>query len=117
MDNEIKKQDKTKMVYGSLLGLSFTLTGKYLCMTREKMEALITTNKGQLHPTITKRTDFLVTGEFLEDGRKTTIGKKYLKAQSLGTPIFAEEDFQRFLKGRFRNPEYLLGNKDSYVKK
>jgi NAD-dependent DNA ligase len=83
--NEVKEAQKeeidpSKVINGSLLGLSFCLTGKFLSLTREKMEDLINNNKGVLHLTIQKKTNFLVTAEFLEDGRKAAEGKKNIKA-------------------------------------
>jgi hypothetical protein len=45
------------------------------------MEDFIELYRGKLHPSINKKTDFLITGYVLEDGRKLEEGKKYLKAQ------------------------------------
>ena len=47
----------------------------------------------------------------MEDGRKVEDGKKYQKAKKLCTRIMKEDEFEKYLKLRFKNPEYLLGQK------
>jgi len=56
--------------------------------------------------TIIKKTDYLITGAKMDDGRKAEEGKKYQRALSLGVNIFTEKEFEDFLKVRFKNPRY-----------
>lgn len=105
----------TKKVNGSLLGLHFCVNGTFKNIHRKALEELITKNKGKLHSTITGKTDFLIIGDVMEDGRKVEDGKKYQKAKKLCTRIMKEDEFEKYLKLRFKNPEYLLGQKIQQV--
>ena len=87
------------------------MNGTFKNIHRKALEELITKNKGKLHSTITGKTDFLIIGDIMEDGRKVEDGKKYQKAKKLCTRIMKEDEFEKYLKLRFKNPEYLLGQK------
>lgn len=75
------------------------------------MEDLVRRNKGKVQSSLSRNSNFLVYGEFLEDGRKAMDGKKFQKAKMIGTQMFDETQFENWLKRRFRNPLYLLGRK------
>ena len=69
--------DPTKKVNGTLMGLNFVITGIFNNLTRVQMEDLVRKNKGRVQSSLSRNTNFLVYGEYLEDGRKASEGKKY----------------------------------------
>ena len=74
---DIDMIDKSKVINGSLIGLKFVITGVFRSMHRSELEEFIKTNKGRIQSGVSRNTDFVVTGEMLEDGREVTQGKKY----------------------------------------
>jgi len=56
-----------------------------------------------------KKTDYLIMGYKMDDGRKIEEGKKYLRAKAINTKIFTEKEFEEFLKVKFKNPRYQIG--------
>ena len=68
------------------------------------MEEFVEKLKGKLMPTVSRRTNFLVLGHILEDGRQPEEGQKYKKAKAFGcTTIYSEDEFEQFCKRRLRN--------------
>ena len=80
------------------MGLTFAVSGNFLNITRQKMEQFVEKHKGKLHPSVSRKTHFLVIGETLEDGRKAEEGMKYKKSIQFGTTIYREKEFERFCK-------------------
>lgn len=80
-----KKEEKQEE---TLAGLSFVITGKLgkVFKNRAELEEVIKSRGGSVKSSVTKNTSYLIANE-AED----TI--KYKTAQSLGTPILAEEEF------------------------
>ena len=74
---------------GTLAGKSFVLTGTLATMTRDQAKALIKSNAGKIHSSITKDTDFLLAGE--------SAGTKLKKANELGIKIIDEDEFKKLL--------------------
>ncbi len=68
---------------GTLQGKSFVITGT-LSKPRTEVEALIRAHGGTVQNSVSKKTDYLITGA--DPG-----GSKYTKAQSLGTPMLNEQ--------------------------
>lgn len=50
---------------------------------------------------VNKRTDYLIVGHILDDGRLPPEGKKYQMAVKLGKKIMTESDFENFCKMKF----------------
>ena len=60
---------------------------------------------------VSGKTNYLVAGYKLEDGRDVTQGSKYRKAETLGTPILDEEKFEALVKKLSKNESFTIGNK------
>lgn len=73
-----------------LEGKNFVLTGTLKKYTRQKAKELITSLGGNVTSSISKKTDYLVTGE--------NPGSKYDKAQQLGIKILDENSFELIVK-------------------
>lgn len=57
------------------------------------------------------KTDILVTGYKLEDGREVTQGSKYRNATDKGTEILTEDEFEERIKKLSGNEEFVLGQR------
>ena len=74
---------------GKLEGLTFVLTGTLLSMTREEAKRRIREEGGEVSETVSKKTDFVVSGE--------NPGSKYEKAKKLNVKIIKEQEFLKML--------------------
>ena len=74
---------------GKLSGKSFVLTGSLESLTRDQAKALIKSNGGKIHSTITKDTNFLVVGN--------SPGSKLKKALDMGAEIVDEKKFRQMV--------------------
>lgn len=82
----VKLSSKTrKTSAGVLKGQTFVLTGKLAQFTREEATGRIEELGGTVTSTVSKRTSYVIVGE--------DPGSKLEKAQKLGIPIIAEDEF------------------------
>ena len=75
-----------------LLGYTFVFTGVLAGMGREESSDYVKTLGGRVTSAVSGRTDYLVVGEQLEDGRPYTEGTKYKKALELGVRVVKGEE-------------------------
>jgi len=83
----IDKKDKNKQ---KLAGKTFVLTGGLSSLTRDEAKAKIRELGGNVSSSVSKKTDFVVTGE--------KAGSKFEKAKKLGVEILDEKNFLDLLK-------------------
>lgn len=85
---------ESKLVSQSLAGKTFVLTGTLPTLERREAKALIEANGGKVSGSVSKKTDYLLSGE--------KSGSKQTKAQELGIAIINEEEFLALVtKGDF----------------
>jgi DNA ligase (NAD+) len=89
-DFGVKVQDFAK-IEGALSGKNFVITGTLSGMSREEAAAKIENLGGNFQKTISKTTDFLVTGGKVG-------ASKLAKAEKLGVKILTEDDFLEMLQ-------------------
>ncbi len=75
---------------GPLRGQTFVISGTLAAYSRENAEARIVSLGGTTTSSVTKATDFLVTGE--------RPGSKLAKAQRYGTALLSDEEFMALLR-------------------
>ncbi|WP_414632378.1 NAD-dependent DNA ligase LigA [Acetobacterium sp. UBA5834] len=75
----------------TLVGKTFVLTGTLPTLDRREAKALIEANGGKVAGSVSKKTDFLLSGE--------KSGSKYTKAQELGITIIDEDAFLALVTG------------------
>ena len=68
---------------GCLEGYTFVFSGVLTNMTREESEDYVKCLGGRVTGNVSSKTQYLVCGDLLEDGRPYTDGSKYKKAKSL----------------------------------
>jgi DNA ligase (NAD+) len=71
-------------------GKQFVLTGTLTSFTRDEARALIEARGGRVNSSVSKKTDYVVTGE--------AAGSKLDKAQSLGVTVLDEDAFKEMLE-------------------
>ncbi len=75
---------------GKFKGMTFVLTGTMESMSREQAKEKIKAMGGEVSESVSKKTNFLVTGE--------NPGSKYDKAKQFGVKILDEQSFSKLLK-------------------
>ncbi|ESS30893.1 ATPase, AAA family protein [Toxoplasma gondii VEG] len=81
-----KEEGSTNPLAGStscFAGKTFVFTGVLDSMAREEAVSAVVGNGGRCTSAVSGRTDYLVAGALLEDGRDVTTGSKYRKALQL----------------------------------
>ena len=86
-----------------LEGLAFVLTGLNESLTRDEMTSLISKYGGVERSAVSKKTNYLVAGFEMEDGRPITEGSKYRAAMEKGVSIINEDDLLKMIYDS--NPE------------
>lgn len=75
-------------------------------MAREKIESFIATHGGRTTSGISGKTDYLIVGFKLEDGRDVSTGNKYKNAQQRKVPILTESEFESFIRRKSGNEDF-----------
>ena len=83
------QQNKTVAISSSLEGKTFVLTGTLPSYTRNEVKALIDKHGGSTSSSVSKNTDFLLTGD--------SAGSKLEKAKKLNINILSEDDFKSMI--------------------
>lgn len=73
--------------------LKIAVSGVFESMGREGIEEYIKERGGKISTTVTGKTNFLVIGHTLEDGRASSEGSKYRTAKEKKVAIMTEEEF------------------------
>ena len=94
-----------------LEGYTFVVSGIFNEVSRDKVEQLIAEYGGRCTSAISGKTDYLITGYKLEDGREVTEGGKYKNANKKGTKILDEAGFEQLMRDKLKDPEYTLAAK------
>jgi len=87
------------------------VSGIFNEITREKLEALISLYGARVTGSISGKTDYLVVGYKIEDGREISQGGKYKAAKAKGKPILNEEAFQDFMREKLDDSSFTLAPK------
>ena len=111
MESPTKKSTEKVVVDSKscLTGMIFVVTGQFDMSTRPKIEQLIRDHGGRVVDSVTKSSQYLITGRVLDEkGRPAEEGKKYQEALKLGKIIFKEEQFEEFIREKSNNLDFSL---------
>lgn len=98
-----------------LEGLTIVVTGVFQSVTREQIEGLITECGGRKTGSVSGKTNYLVAGHKLEDGREVTQGGKYRNAKERGIPVLTEEEFEQLIRDRSGVMDYQISNRENIL--
>lgn len=79
-------------------------------MSREECQEFILAQGGKVQSSISGKTDYLLAGYILEDGRDVSEGSKYKKAIEKSIKILSEEDFFALVDGQSSNFESITSS-------
>lgn len=105
------------MDLGSCLDeLRFVCSGQFESISREALEEFVRNKGGVITSAVSGKTDYLIVGYKLEDGRDVTQGSKYAKAKANGkTKILTEKEFEQFIAERIGNEDFVLSNRKQII--
>ena len=93
------------------------MSGVFLGITREEIENIIVRLGGRNTGSISGKTDYLIAGHKLEDGRQTNQGRKYKTAKEKKITILDEAGFENLIREKSNNPDFKLSQRDDILKK
>ena len=77
-------------------------------LAREKLETWTNEHGGKTTGSVSGKTDILIIGKKLEDGREVDQGNKYKTAKQKGTTIYDEEQFEKYIRDKSGNESFQL---------
>lgn len=110
--DEDELRDAVMNLDNCLDDLRVVCSGQFETISREKLEEFVRQKGGTITTTVSGKTDYLIVGYKLEDGRDVTQGSKYQKAKTNGkTKILTESEFEEFIKERIGDPTFSLSQR------
>ncbi|CAD8132510.1 unnamed protein product [Paramecium pentaurelia] len=94
---EIEKQFEFKNDPDLLNGLSIVLSGVLSVCSRDKFEQFLKNNGAKVPSSVSGKTNYLIVGDKLEDGRKGEEGNKFKEATKRGIKIIREDQLNDWL--------------------
>lgn len=91
-----KKATETALI-GPLSKLTVVLTGVLQAGDRDSIDNMLKSLGARVTGSISGKTDYLIAGDKLEDGRPGTESSKYKKAKDIKTKILHEGEFENFI--------------------
>ena len=93
-----------------LENLTFVFSGVFESINRERIEQFVIELGARMTSAVSGKTDYLIVGSKLEDGRDITTATKYKKAKEKNVTILNEQDFEELMREKIGNPWFTLDN-------
>jgi len=94
------------------LDKTFVVTGQFAKISREDITKFIEDKGGKVATAISSKTDYLIAGHTLEDGRDVKTSMKYQKATKIGVKILTEDGFEELVKRLSGYSTFTFGNRE-----
>ena len=107
---QVEKIDASKPLAGKVIVLS----GEMI-ISREYLKVILLNLGAKVTTAISNKTDILIHGECLEDGRKINVGRKYKMAKAKKVKIYLDRDFEKYM-GSLLNREWKMKEEAKKVK-
>lgn len=98
---------------GCLSDMKIAVTGVFDNLSRENLEDLIQSYDGKVPSSVSGRTDYLVVGSVLDDGRPVEEGSKYRAAKEKKVKILTEDEFLDLIQNSNNKPAASNTPKDT----
>ena len=95
----------------ALEGITFVVSGVFDAISRDGLEKFIEDKGGKKTGAVSGKTNYLITGHKMEDGREVNLGGKYKSAKAKNIPIYTEQDFERFIERRTGLKNFCIGSR------
>ena len=82
---------------GPLKGKTIVLTGEMM-VNKDDLKLILMNLGAKVTSAVSPKTDILIHGEFLEDGRNYTDGKKYKTAKENQKEIYSDREFEKYMQ-------------------
>jgi len=105
-----EKFDKNKPLQGKIIVLSGELI-----IPKEYLKVILLNLGAKVTNAISNKTDILIHGETLEDGRKYSLGRKYKMAKAKKVKIYMDKDFEKYME-QLINKEWRMRDEAKKVK-
>jgi len=103
---KIKKQNNN-IIKGPLNGKTIVLTGEMMIDRNDLTEILIQLG-ARVTSAVSSKTNILIHGKFLEDGRIFTEGKKYKMAKQNKIEIYSDEEFEKYMQKLLKRKKWNM---------
>ena len=108
-----KKEEKFD-INKPLQGKIIVLSGEML-IPKEYLKVILLNLGAKVTTAISNKTDILIHGETLEDGRKINLGRKYKMAKGKKVKIYLDRDFEKYME-QLINKEWKMRDEAKKVK-
>ena len=92
------------------------VSGVFISITRDEIENVVTKYGARKTGSVSGKTNYLIIGHKLEDGREATEGGKYRNAKDRKIPILTEESFEQLIRDRSGDQTFKLSMRDDILK-
>ena len=120
-DNKKKKKTLKKTSIenpnpnGPLIGKTIVLTGEMM-ISKDNLKAILMNLGARVTSAVSSKTNVLIHGEYLEDGRKYTEGKKYQTAKKNKIEIYSDKEFEKYLQKLLKQKKWNMKNEAEKIK-
>ena len=120
-DNKKKKKTTKKTSLenlnpnGPLNGKTIVLTGEMM-ISKDDLKVILMNLGARVTSAVSSKTNMLIHGEYLEDGRKFTEGKKYKMAKKNKIDIYSDKEFEKYMQKLLKLKKWNLKNEAEKIK-
>ena len=95
----------------ALEGLNFVVSGIFDAISRDGLEKFIEEKGGKKTGAVSGKTNYLIIGHKMEDGREVSQGGKYKSAKAKNIPILTEQEFEKFIEKKTGLKNFSIGSR------
>ena len=120
-DNKKKKKTTKKTSLenfnpnGPLNGKTIVLTGEMM-ISKDDLKVILMNLGARVTSAVSSKTNMLIHGEYLEDGRKYTEGKKYQMAIKNKIEIYSDKEFEKYMQKLLKQKKWNIKNEAEKIK-
>ena len=120
-DNKKKKKTTKKTSLenlnpnGPLNGKTIVLTGEMM-ISKDDLKVILMNLGARVTSAVSSKTNMLIHGEYLEDGRKYMEGKKYQMEKKNKIKIYSDKEFEKYMQKLLKQKKWNLKNEAEKIK-
>ena len=116
-DNKKSKKTTTQNINpnGPLKGKTIVLTGEMI-IAKDDLKVILMNLGAKVTSAVSSKTSMLIHGEYFEDGRRYTEGKKYQMAKKNKIEIYSDKEFEKYMQKLIKQKKWNLKNEAEKIK-